>query len=83
MSISKKELLERVAMKLPHSDKIIEEIVDATLEEIYLALKNQESVNFRNFGTFYINRKRDGTVFKFNPSQRLRHLFGWASTHED
>ena len=37
---------------------------------------------FGNFGTFYIDEQRSGTVFKFNPAQRLRALFGWSSTYK-
>lgn len=60
---------------------IVEEMVDATLEEIYEALKQGECVSLRNFGTFYVRPERDSWVFKFNPSQRLRKLFGWSSTY--
>lgn len=81
ISINQKELVKRIAKKINQKDEVIEEIVNGTLDEIYDCLKAQESVNFRNFGTFYIQRKRDSTVFKFNPSQRLRKLFGWSSTY--
>lgn len=82
MSINQKELVKRIAQKVDQKHEIIEEIVNATLEEIYECLKAQESVNLRNFGTFYIQAKRDSTVFKFNPSQRLRQLFGWSSSYK-
>lgn len=82
MSINQKELIKRIAQKINQKDEIIEEIVNATLEEIYDCLKDKESVNLRNFGTFYVEEKRDSTVFKFNPSQRLRKLFGWSSTYK-
>jgi DNA-binding protein HU-beta len=52
------------------------------LEEIYEALKQEESVSLRNFGTLYIDVRRSGTVFKFNPAQRLSALFGWSSTYK-
>ena len=56
----------------------------AWVEEIVASLKREESIGIRNFGTFYIRfSHRSGTsVFKFNPSQRLRKLFGWASTYK-
>jgi len=60
----------------------VEEIVDATLEEIYEALKQGECVSLRNFGTFYVRPERKSWVFRFNPSQRLRKFFGWSSTHK-
>jgi DNA-binding protein HU-beta len=49
---------------------------------IYQALKQGECVSLRNFGTFYVQPERDSWVFKFNPSQRLRKLFGWSSTYK-
>ena len=62
--------------------KVVEEIVEATLEEIYEALKKGQCVSLRNFGTFYVRPERRSWVLKFNPSQRLRKLFGWASTYK-
>jgi DNA-binding protein HU-beta len=80
MSIDKKELVRRVGKRLSKGSGTVEEIIDATLEEIYESLKQGESVSLRNFGTFYVRTGRECWVFKFNPSQRLRQLFGWSST---
>ena len=82
MSINKKQLIHRVCQRATQDEQEIEEILDATLEEIYQSLKKGVSINLRNFGTFYIDLRRSGTVFKFNPSQRLRKLFGWSSTYK-
>ena len=83
MSINKKELIRRVSQRLSKETGTVEEIVDATLEEIYESLKQGESVSLRNFGTFYVRVERRNWVFKFNPSQRLRKLFGWSSTQKE
>lgn len=80
--INKKELVERVSMRFVKEAGTVEEIVDATFEEIYQALKQGEKVSIQDFGTFYIESKRASWVFKFNPSQRLRKLFGWSSTYK-
>ena len=82
MSIDKKELIRRISERVPKGTDTVEEMVDATLEEIYEALKQGECVSLRNFGTFYVRPERDSWVFKFNPSQRLRKLFGWSSTYK-
>lgn len=82
MTISKKDLIKRVVQKVESNPKEVEVIVDATLEEIYQSLKEGESVNIRNFGTFYIKHHRDSVAFKFNPAQKLRKLFGWSSTYK-
>ncbi len=81
-SIDKKELVKRIAKRLSKDPATIEQVMDAALEEIYQALKREETVSLRNFGTFYIDVRRSGTVFKFNPGQRLKALFGWSSTYK-
>jgi DNA-binding protein HU-beta len=79
--IDKAELIQRVAARSRQSQVIAAEVIEATLEEIYTALKNGECVSLKNFGTFYVRPERDSWVFKFNPAQRLRKLFGWSSTY--
>jgi len=80
--VDKAQLITRTADRLSKSPAEIELVADALLEEIYEALKQGESVSLRNFGTFYIEVRHTGTVFKFNPAQRLRALFGWSSTYK-
>jgi len=79
--ITKKDLIRLVSERTNTETAITEEIVDATLEEIYEAMKRGESVSLRNFGTFYVRVEWQSWVFKFTPSQRLRSLFGWSSTY--
>jgi DNA-binding protein HU-beta len=80
--IDKKELVRRVSRRVGTGTGTVGDILDAALEEIYEALKHGESVSSRNFGTFYVRPERSSWVFKFNPSQRLRNLFGWSSTYK-
>lgn len=80
--IEKDELIQRVSWRVGKDAETVGEIVEATFEEIYEALKQGESVSLRNIGTFYVRPERDTWVFKFNPSQRWRKLFGWSSTHK-
>ena len=80
--IDKEELIERVARRVVKDPGTVGEIVDATLEEVYQALKQGECVSLRNFGTFYVRPEQGSWVFKFNPSQRLRALFRWSSTYK-
>lgn len=79
--IDKRELVSLVAQRVSRDADTVGEIVDATLEEIYQALKRGDQVSLRDFGSFYVRPERDCWVFKFNPSQRLRALFGWSSTY--
>ena len=82
MTLSKKDLIKNICQRTDRKPKEVELIVDETLEEIYQSLKAGESVNLRNFGTFYIKHHRDSVAFKFNPAQKLRKLFGWSSTYK-
>ncbi|MHB8646853.1 MAG: HU family DNA-binding protein [Thermomicrobiales bacterium] len=79
--VAKKDLVRLVSQRTNRETETVEEIVDATLEEIYEALKRGESVSLRNFGTFYVRVEWQSWVFKFTPSQRLRRVFGWSSTY--
>jgi DNA-binding protein HU-beta len=79
--VEKKDLVRAVAAKLAAEDATVATVVDTFLEEIYQALKRGESVSLRDFGSFYVRPERDSWVFRFNPSQRLRSLFGWSSTY--
>ena len=79
--IEKRELVVRVAARVRGETGLVEEILDATLEEIYQVLKQGESVSLRNFGMFYVRQERSSWVFRFNPSQKWRALFGWSSTY--
>jgi DNA-binding protein HU-beta len=49
---------------------------------LYESFKEGQSVTFSGFGNFYVRPERERWVFKFNPSQRLRALFGWSSTYK-
>ena len=79
--VSKSDLIQRIAQRTSQDAVLVEEIVDATFAEITEALKEGFPVTVRDFGTFYVRVERDQWVFKFNPSQRLRALFGWSSTY--
>jgi len=79
--ITTKDLIHLVSERTNRDAAVTSEIVDATLEEIYEALKRGESVSLRNFGTFYVRVEWQSWVFKFTPSQRLRRVFGWSSTY--
>jgi len=80
--IDKSALITLVTDRVGRDREMVEEIVEATLTEIYEALKRGECVSLRDFGTFYVRPERDSWCFKFNPSQRLRKLLGWSSTYK-
>lgn len=78
--IDKTVLVHRVAQRVQRDEALVGEIIDATLEEIYEALKQGEPVSLRQFGSFYVLPQRAQWVFRFNPAQRLRRALGWSST---
>jgi DNA-binding protein HU-beta len=79
--IEKADLVRLVARRVDQDAETVEAIVDAFLEEMYEALKRGACVTLRGFGSFYVRPERERWVFKFNPSQRLRALFGWSSSY--
>ena len=79
--IDKKELVSLVSQRVNRKVGLVGEIVDTFLDEIYEALKRGESVSLRDLGSFYVRPERASWVLRFNPSQRLRKLFGWSSTY--
>ena len=79
--MNKKEWIKAVAKETEQPEALVESILEAGLEEIYQSMKREEKVTLQNFGTFYIDVRRSGTVFKFNPSQKWKALFGWASSY--
>jgi DNA-binding protein HU-beta len=79
--IDKQVLVRTVARRVDRDAEAVDAIVTAFLDEIYAALQRGESVSLRDFGSFYVRPERDAWVFRFNPAQRLRKLFGWSSTY--
>lgn len=79
--MNKKDWIKTVAKETEQPEALVETILDAGLEEIYQSMKREEKVTLQNFGTFYIDVRRSGMVFKFNPSQKWKALFGWTSSY--
>ncbi len=80
--IERNELVLLVAQRTGQEVKVVDNVVDAFLDEIYQALKLGKGVTLKNFGGFYVRPERESWVFKFNPSQKWRALFGWSSTYK-
>ena len=80
--IERNELVLLVAQRTGQEVKVVDKVVDAFLDEIYQALKRGNGVTLKNFGGFYVRPERESWVFKFNPCQKWRALFGWSSTYK-
>ncbi|HST60999.1 MAG TPA: HU family DNA-binding protein [Longimicrobium sp.] len=79
--IEKKEFVRRVAARMGSDEAQAAAWVDGILEEMYDTFESRHGLTLPGFGGFYLERRGDGTAFKFNPAQRLRALFGWSSTY--
>ena len=79
--VEKPDLVKLVSQRTSQEAQTVDEIVGAFLDEIYQALKRGDSVSLRGLGSFYVRPGDESWLFRFNPSQRLRALFGWSSTY--
>lgn len=80
--IQKKELARRLAVRMKTGEAVSTMWLDAVLDTLYESFRSGESVTLSGFGNFYVRPERERWVFKFNPSQKLRSLFGWSSTYK-
>ena len=79
--VNKEEIVRRLAERMKTDDATAAAWLDGTIETLYESFKAGESVTLQNFGGFYVRQEDESWVFRFNPGQRLRALFGWSSTY--
>lgn len=80
--VLKKELIARLAARMETDEKTATAWLDGLADEIIAVVRAGESVTLPNLGGFTVKQKSDGTIFKFNPSQKLRAILGWSSTYK-
>jgi DNA-binding protein HU-beta len=80
--IEKDELARRLATRMQSDVTTASAWIDGFVETLYESFKAGVSVTLRGFGSFYVRRERNSWVFRFNPGQRLRALFGWSSSYK-
>jgi DNA-binding protein HU-beta len=78
----KNELTRQLAVRMNCDEQTAASWLDAVPETLYEAIKTGKSVTLPGFGGFYVRPERSTWVFRFNPGQRLRALFGWSSTYK-
>jgi DNA-binding protein HU-beta len=78
--VQKKEIARRLAARMKTGEAVSAVWLDAVLDTLYESFKSGESVTLSGFGNFYVRSGCERWVFRFNPSQKLRALFGWSST---
>ena len=79
--IKKDELARQLATRMNTDEATAAAWVDSLVETLYESFKAGKGVTLPGFGGFYVRPEPESWVFKFNPGQRLRALFGWASTY--
>ena len=80
--INKDEFVRRVARRMKANETTAQAWVDGVLDTMYDAFRGGKGITLPGFGGFYLDRRRDGYAFKFNPGQKLRALLGWSSTYK-
>ncbi len=82
MNLKKKEFVALLADKMKTDAQTAEMWIDAFTDTLYECFKQGRGVVITNLGTFYLRiTSRGDSIFRFNPSQKLRSLFGWSSTY--
>lgn len=79
--IEKKEFVSRLAGRMQADEVIAEQWLDGVLEEMYQTFRSGCGLTLPGFGGFYLDRRGASWAFRFNPSQKLRALFGWSSSY--
>ena len=79
--VKKDELVRRLAARMKTKEATPSAWVGGIVETLYESFKAGQSVTLPGFGGFYVRPESESWVFKFNPGQRLRALFGWSSTY--
>jgi len=82
MPKSKKEFITLLAAKMQTDENTTKMWVEAYTETLFDVFKTGEGVSIDGLGGFYLAHKYGNTIFRFNPSQKLRHFLDWSSTYK-
>lgn len=83
MPITKKEFTRLLAKRMNTDETTAKEWIDGYTEALFDVFKTGEGVTIDGFGGFYVKERSSGTVFKFNPGQKLKYILGWSSTYKE
>jgi DNA-binding protein HU-beta len=79
--LKKEDFVRLLATRMNADEATATAWVDGIVETLYESFKAGKGVTLPGFGGFYVRSETESWVFKFNPGQRLRALFGWSSTY--
>ena len=77
--IKHQDFIKQYAKKMKCSEANAERYLNGFVETLFDNFRENRSVTITHFGNFCVSKRRDSTAFKFNPSQKLKALLGWAS----
>jgi len=80
--ISKKDFITALSKKMNCDEETAGLWLDGVTDTLFESFKEGHGVTLTGFGSFYLDRRRDSTAFKFNPGQKLKKLLGWSSTYK-
>jgi DNA-binding protein HU-beta len=80
--VQRNQLARRLAAIMQSDEQTATNWLNGVTEVIYQEIKSGRSVTLSGLGGFYVKPKRPTWVFKFNPGQRLRAVFGWSSNYK-
>ncbi|UCE06276.1 MAG: HU family DNA-binding protein [bacterium] len=80
--IEKKEVTKQLAERMNADEASAYQWLETVLETFYDNIKQGTTITLTGFGGFYVQPKRPTWVFKFNPGQKLKAVFGWSSTYK-
>ena len=83
MPKTKKEFIALLAKRMKADEETAKLWIDAYTDTLIDIFKTGEGVTIDGLGGFYLKKRSDYTVFKFNPSQKLRYYLGWGSTYKE
>ncbi len=81
-SRSKKEIIKELALKMNTDEETACRWLDGVTDTLYATFKSGHGAALTGFGSFYLDRRRGSTAFKFNPSQKMKKLLGWSSSYK-
>ncbi len=80
-SLTKKEFIQRLAVKMNTDEKTAAGWVDGVTDTLYETFREGQGVSLTGLGSFYMRQRGYVRIFKFNPSQKIRKLLGWSSSY--
>jgi DNA-binding protein HU-beta len=81
--MTKDEFTQRLAARMATDEETAAAWIDGFVETLYESIKAGQSITLQGLGGFYVKPSKSKTwVFRFNPGQKLRALFGWSSKYK-